>query len=261
MRTIKPEFWVDDKVVELSLLAKLLYIGLWNFADDDGYLEASPRRIKRQIFPDNDYDVPGAIEELLSFGMVQECTSDQGELLHIVHFKSHQKPQHPTATKYTNIQVASRNPHEGSGALMNPHPVEESSGGESRTAPVARERVTEADFDKAWSHWPKKTERKKSFEKFKAVARQRGTDILTADIQRFGDAYARTTDKRFVPALVVWLNGERWTDELPGGDIQPIRDIRDGIEYRQGKPVIGGPNGMTPAQYDAWYEARARGEA
>lgn len=222
MRTIKPEFWVDDKIVELSILAKLLYIGLWNFADDDGYMEASPRRIKRQIFPDNDYDVASAIGELLAVGMVQKCSSDQGELLLIVQFKTHQKPQHPTVTKYTNIHAISGSPHEDSGALMSPHPVVESSGVESSTAPMVR--VSESDFERAWSHWPKKVERKKSFDKFRVASKTRGVEPLIADIIRFGDAYTRSTDRQYVPALNVWLGGERWTDELPGAQyVEPKR--------------------------------------
>lgn len=217
MRTVKPEFWVDDKVVDLSVLAKLLFIGLWNFADDEGYLEASPRRIKRQVFPDNDYDVAGALNELRLAGMVRVYLSDQGELLHIVHFRDHQKPQHPTPTKYTNVREPSPDymiPHEESGELVSPHPVVESSssGGKSSVTP----RVTESDFENAYSHWPKKTERKKSFEKFRKVAAERGLDVITADVIRYGDAYTRSTEKQFVPALVVWLNGERWDDELPG---------------------------------------------
>lgn len=81
--------------------------------------------------------------------------------------------------------------------------------------------VTEKDFEQAWQYWPKKTERKKSLEKFKTVARRRGVDVLTADIRRFGEAYARTTDRQYVPALNVWLNGERWTDEPPTGQSKP----------------------------------------
>ena len=29
IRTIKPEFWTDEKIIELSLPARLLFIGLW----------------------------------------------------------------------------------------------------------------------------------------------------------------------------------------------------------------------------------------
>ena len=128
------------------------------------------------------------------------------------------------------------------------------------SSPAPSVRVSEADFERAWAHWPKKVERKKSIEKFKQAAKQRGLESLIADIIRFGDAYAASVEKQFVPALNVWLNGERWTDELPGMKSKPATaqdDIRDGIRFVNGKPVIGGPNGMTPEQYDEWRDARA----
>lgn len=90
--------------------------------------------------------------------------------------------------------------------------------------------VSESDFEKAWAYWPKKTERKKSFEKFKIAARRRGVAELTADIRRFGEAYASTTPTQYVPALNVWLNGERWTDDLPTNpqqvSAQPERKVK-----------------------------------
>ena len=123
--------------------------------------------------------------------------------------------------------------------------------------------VSESDFERAWDPWPKTVERKKSLDKFKAAAKKRGVEALIADITRFGDAYARTTEKQYVPALNVWLNGERWTDELPGvhggapaAASMPGADIRNGIRYVSGKPVIGGPDGMTPEQYNQWRDNR-----
>ena len=71
-------------------------------------------------------------------------------------------------------------------------------------------------FEKAYSRWPKKVERKKSLEKFILAAKKRDAVELASDIVRFGDAYrVAVDDVQFVPALNVWLNGERWTDELP----------------------------------------------
>ena len=57
IRTIKPEFWTDEKIVELSAFARLLFIGLWNFADDAGRMEFSAKRLKMQIFPADDVDI------------------------------------------------------------------------------------------------------------------------------------------------------------------------------------------------------------
>ena len=134
---------------------------------------------------------------------------------------------------------------------------------ENPHAPTARDH--EPHIETAWAHWPKKTDRKKSLEKFVIKARARGVDQLVADIIRFGDAYGRTTEKQFVPALVVWLNGERWTDELPsapGASPQtgqvPGYEIRDGFRFKDGRPVIGGPQGMTRDQYDQWRERQVR---
>lgn len=84
----------------------------------------------------------------------------------------------------------------------------------------------DALFEQAYSAWPKKVERKKSFDKFRDVCKRLNPHELLEDIVTFGQAYAETTDPKFVPALVVWLNGERWTDELPSrGATQHVRKL------------------------------------
>lgn len=88
--------------------------------------------------------------------------------------------------------------------------------------PAIKDRDLEPLFDWAYKHWPKKTERKKSLDKFKTIVKSKNVDELVSDIIRFGDAYAATTEKQFVPALNVWLNGERWTDELPQRDTEHV---------------------------------------
>lgn len=83
----------------------------------------------------------------------------------------------------------------------------------SLRAPLVRD--IESDFESAWDQWPKKVEKKKSLAKFKLLAKTMPVDELTNHIIRFGKAYHDTTDKKFVPSLVAWLNGERWNDEPP----------------------------------------------
>jgi hypothetical protein len=116
--------------------------------------------------------------------------------------------------------------------------------------PAFDERVLEQAFEAAYSRWPKKTERKKSYEKFKDVAKRRGLELLVNDIRRFGEAYAASEeDPRFVPALVVWLNGERWTDDLPApkrvGAPKLSKAAVNAAEYRR---LFGdGSQGVVPA--------------
>ena len=56
-RVIKPEFWSDEKLAKLSRDARLMYIGLWNCADDYGVTKGNAAWLKSQIFP---YDDIGA---------------------------------------------------------------------------------------------------------------------------------------------------------------------------------------------------------
>lgn len=51
IRQVKPEFWRDWKLVSLSRDARLFYIGLWNEADDSGYLRWDLDQILSDLFP------------------------------------------------------------------------------------------------------------------------------------------------------------------------------------------------------------------
>lgn len=51
IRTIKPEHWNDKELPSICLQAHLLWIGMWNFSDDKGVIEADPLLIKSNIFP------------------------------------------------------------------------------------------------------------------------------------------------------------------------------------------------------------------
>lgn len=51
IRTIKPEFWEDEKIGRLPIPCRLFYIGCWNFADDFGCIKNNAALLKSQIFP------------------------------------------------------------------------------------------------------------------------------------------------------------------------------------------------------------------
>lgn len=73
IRTIKPEFWTNERVMECSVSARLLFIGMWNFADDLGRMPLAPKTIKAQIMPSDDVSsdtILGMVEELSGNGLV-----------------------------------------------------------------------------------------------------------------------------------------------------------------------------------------------
>jgi hypothetical protein len=91
IRTIKPEFWSDEHVVELTAFARLLFIGLWNFVDDFGRVAFSPIRLKLQIFPADDLDVLALFAELEGGGLVTVYTLEGQRILQVDGFRKHQK--------------------------------------------------------------------------------------------------------------------------------------------------------------------------
>lgn len=116
IRTIKPDFWTDEKLVECSASARLLFIGMWNFADDNGNLQRSSKKLKMQILPSDDVNCEKLVLELLAQGILVEYHANDEMYLHIKGFHKHQKIDHPSKTTipiHTN-QVCSSSPREDS---------------------------------------------------------------------------------------------------------------------------------------------------
>jgi hypothetical protein len=104
IRTIKPEFWIDEKIVDLSAFARLLFIGMWNFADDQGFIDYKPRRIKMQVFPADDVDVQALLDELLAAGRVVAHLSPIGPVLRIVNWH-HQRVDKPARERFAENEL------------------------------------------------------------------------------------------------------------------------------------------------------------
>lgn len=95
IRTIKPEFWTDERVGECSVSARLLFVATWNFADDHGGIDRSAKQLKAQAFPYDNIDCEPLVQELLKVGLLVEYETDGKKYLHIKGFRTHQKVEKP----------------------------------------------------------------------------------------------------------------------------------------------------------------------
>src|SRR5690606_21157706 len=71
IRGIKPDLWTDSEMVEASAFARLLFIGMWNFACDNGHLQDKSRQIKMRILPTDDVNCAGLLDELHGLGLIE----------------------------------------------------------------------------------------------------------------------------------------------------------------------------------------------
>lgn len=79
IRSVKPEFWTSEQIVECSPIARLLFVGLWNFCDDQGIHPASPKTLKMEVFPGDDItteEVKAMIEQLKKNGLLEEYEAE-----------------------------------------------------------------------------------------------------------------------------------------------------------------------------------------
>lgn len=102
IRTIKPDFWTSEQVMECSPTARLMFIGMWNFADDAGRMPFSPKSVKAKVFPADDIsadDVRRMILELSSIGLVLIYSVADAEFLQITGWH-HQRIDKPQPARY-----------------------------------------------------------------------------------------------------------------------------------------------------------------
>ena len=87
IRTIKPEFFTSEDIVELDPLARLLYIATWCEADKEGRLVWKPKTFKMRYFPADDCDIDALSDALVTRGLV--CLYGEN-FAYIPSFKDHQ---------------------------------------------------------------------------------------------------------------------------------------------------------------------------
>lgn len=211
IRTVKPEFWTDEKVVELTPFARLLFIGLWNFCDDHGRMVYSPKRIKMQIFPADNLDVSALLGELRRASMILVYTESRlitpnsteesaGEsvnseilYLQVVNFDKHQKVDKRSQSKLPAPPNIDGTPAESPRALE-----ENSLGREGK----GREGIKEG---KEYSSEPEGSP-PTADDFFIRIPLNDGTSygVVTAHVQEFKKLYPRVDVEQALRSMRAW---------------------------------------------------------
>ncbi len=106
IRTIKPEFWRNRQLANLSPFTRLLAIALLNVADDEGYFEADVALIRGDVFPfEKDcVNIHGGLTELSRIGYVEiREHSSKGQIGLILAFQKHQVINRPSPSKLSDF--------------------------------------------------------------------------------------------------------------------------------------------------------------
>lgn len=111
IRSVKPEFWTDERLVACTPLARLLYIGLNTYCDDYGRIVYSAVRLKLQILPAETSPIEPLLDELRKHDCILFYTesrrippnvpipADEAVFIQISRFESEQKVDKRGASK------------------------------------------------------------------------------------------------------------------------------------------------------------------
>lgn len=181
IRTIKPEFWISEQVMECSIPARLLFIGIWSFCDDGGVHPKSVKRLKAAVFPGDDFDegsMVSMLAELEGQGLLRTFSAEGREYIHVVKWNDHQRIDRPTY-RYPQAPECKDAGHKiGEASDSAPRVVgepstpersgEEGKGKESSSAPGGAGLSDPPGFSEFWLIYPKRKGKKRN--RVKAVA-------------------------------------------------------------------------------------------
>ncbi len=103
-RMIDPKFWNDSKITNLDYKHRLMFIGIWNFCDDQGIHRNDGRELKAEIFPCDDIsisEIEEMVETLSSVGLIYKFENQGVDLFHVRKWKVYQSIQKPIPSRYS----------------------------------------------------------------------------------------------------------------------------------------------------------------
>lgn len=237
IRTVKPEFFTSEDILQLSPMARLLYIGIWCEADREGRLAWKPNTLKIRYLPADNVDINALCDELLSAGLVVTYGDD---LAFVPSFPRHQHI----------------NPRES--ASIFPDPDEENARVTTRQARVSdaqvgrkgKEVYTDAseregeqiNFDLFWGAYPRKQGKQDAEKAFKAAKLKDAVlQTILQDLKsRSGSDDWRKEGGKYIPLPATYLRGQRWLDEpVAPAATQPSHPVEL-------------PNGLKMSSYGAY---------
>lgn len=229
IRSIHPGLFTDESFAGLSMAARVLLLGLWTEADDQGVFDWKPVTLKMRVMPVDNVDVPSLLLELEEADVIQRFTQDNRSFGAIRNFCKYQRPKTPKYRPLSSADirnyVASKYPMEEIPEAEQPSfpqkvemlPQMEEGGGkgeeikESIPSP-AKPQARGEDFETLKKSYPKRAGNygwKAAERKFNSLVKT-GVDpkIIIAAAVRLGETLRSRVGTEFIPMPGSWLNSE-----------------------------------------------------
>lgn len=246
IRAVKPEFWSSPNHPD-DPWARLLFVAMWNWADDAGVGTANLRELAGFAFPNDDQIDVGAMRRMCAdisahYG-AQFYTVNNRPYYSIPSWREHQKfdrrreGKHPgpeQAEKWLYQDESDESAHcadsaptvrRQSGAVSAPEigTGELGTKNSSSTASPSPPRYTD-DFESWWKLYPRRVGKGAAAKAYAKI------DIDHSRLEDITRRYAESvadTEPRFIPHPATWLNERRFDDDTLAPAPTPEDTIRE----------------------------------
>lgn len=207
IRTIKPEFFTSEDIVELSPFARLLYVATWCEADREGKLVWKPKTFKLRYFPADNVQIEELCQELIDRGLVRLY----GDGLAVIPtFLSHQHVNpRESASTLPNEKDASSTRRDASSRDSDAQVGREGKEGKEHAS------LTQRLFEQFWEAYPKKKSKGDAEKAWHAIKpNEHLAEQMLQAVQRAKTSadWAKEGGK-FIPYPASWLRDKGWLDE------------------------------------------------
>jgi hypothetical protein len=234
IRSIHPGLFTDEAFMQATPNARLLLIGIWTEAWDDGVFERKPLTLKAKIFPADNVDVTELLAELEGLGFFQTFQKAGKSFGVVRNFRKFQRPKKPNSSgllpdEFRNYVALS---HEDSelveyqfGTSGEKSPQMEDGGWREEEKTLSRPSV-DKNFDLFWNAYPRKVAVAAAERAFAEACKAEKSEVIVERLK----SYKFSTDPKFIPSPVNWLRDRRWLDDPAAIDPPkkpPERDLRN----------------------------------
>ncbi len=209
IRTIKPEFFTSEDIVNLAPLTRLLYIAIWCEADKEGRLVWKPMTFKLRYFPADNCDIQAMCAEIVQAGLVMLYGSGYA---YVPSFKAHQhiNPRETASQLPEPDATVTRKPRVGTRQSRD----SDAQGGREGKGKEGDTRDESPGFESFWETWPKsdrKQARGKCFDAWKKASAERNAAEIIAHVTSLKQSATwQKNAGEFIVAPLVYLNEKRW---------------------------------------------------
>lgn len=223
IRYLKPDFFKDEDLADLSFEVRLIYAGLWCFADKEGRLEDRPKRLKAEIMPYNKIDMEKALQVLATpkanrkdpKPYIQRYEVSGNNYIQILEWHKHQKPHHTEKEsqipKPPIINIKGMEKGMGMGKI---NQLEASTELDNVSLTV---KTKGFDFESLWNEYPKRLGKKEAMRHFRASVKTEGDYENIKKALRNYKAYIveKKFEEQYIKQGSVWFNN--WQDWIDYG--------------------------------------------